>query len=55
MLSSRTRGLRLPTRHKSGIALRFPRILALAHRQARGEAGTIQNLEAVLASARSSP
>jgi DNA ligase 1 len=48
-------GIAASTRHKSGIALRFPRIVRRRTDKPAQEADTIQNLEAVLASVRSSP
>lgn len=42
-------GIAASTRHKSGIALRFPRILRWRTDKPAREADTIQNLEAVLA------
>jgi DNA ligase-1 len=42
-------GLRPSTRHKSGVAVRFPRILRWRRDKQRGEADTLETLKALLA------
>ena len=41
-------GINRSTRHKSGIAVRFPRMLRIRHDQPLHEADTLQTLEALL-------
>ena len=41
-------GINRSTRHKSGIALRFPRILRWRHDKPKEEADTLENLKALL-------
>jgi DNA ligase-1 len=48
-------GINRSTRHKSGIATRFPRMLRIRHDKPVHEAGTLQDLEALLALAGTAP
>jgi DNA ligase-1 len=48
-------GINRSPRHKSGIATRFPRMLRIRHDKPVHEAGTLQDLEALLALAGSAP